>query len=72
MAARITFRVIGINPGGVNQAQVTFAINALIDGTPGGISLSPANLEFPLEVGKEFELGDEFFLMIAPKQESQH
>ena len=72
MAARITFKVTGINPGGVNQAQITFAITATIDGTPGTMNLNPANIQFPLEVGKEFELGDEFSLMIAPKPEVQH
>jgi hypothetical protein len=72
VAARITFKVTALNPGGVNQAQVTFAITALIEGTPGTMNLQPANLQFPLEVGKEFELGDEFSLMIAPKPEGQH
>jgi hypothetical protein len=73
VAARITFKVTGINPGGVNQAQVTFAVTAQIEGgPPGPFNLSPAALQFPLEVGKEFELGDEFSLMIAPKPELQH
>jgi hypothetical protein len=72
VAARITFKVNGINPGGVNQAQVSFAVIAQVEGSPGSINLNPVSLQFPLEVGKEFELGDEFLMVIAPKLEAQH
>jgi hypothetical protein len=71
MPATTTLRVNGINPGNANQASISFLVSAVVQGaapTP----LAPINLSFPLAEGKEFELGDEYSIDIAPKAEGAH
>ena len=71
MAATLTFKVSGINPQGPNLASISFEVTSTIEGGANqnfpGIALS-----FPIDVGKEFELGDTYSLQIAPKAEGQH
>ncbi len=71
MAAKITFKVAGINPVDTNQAQVTFSVTADVEGS-GTTNLNVATLVFPRDVGKEFELDDEYSMEISPKPEGKH
>jgi hypothetical protein len=70
MAAIVTFKVTGINPGGAGWAQVNFEVSAIVEGRPP--VLTNIALTFPIGVGKEFELEDTYSLQIAPKAEGQH
>jgi hypothetical protein len=71
MAAKVTFKVARISPVGNNQAQVTFLVTADVGGAV-AISLNGANLTSPRDVGKEFELDDEYSIEIAPKPGANH
>ena len=70
--ANLTFTVTNIGGGPGNAISVSFTLDVEGESTPGKRTVANFNLNFPRDVGKEFEVDDTYSLEIAPKPEPQH
>ena len=70
--AKLTFTVTNIGAGAGNAISVSFTLDAEGENTPGKRTVANFNLNFPRDIGKEFEVDDTYSLEIAPKPEGQH
>jgi len=71
--AKLTFTVTnigGVGPG--NSLPVSFQLDVEGEAAAGKRTLANLQLNFPREVGKEFEVDDSYSIEIQPKPESQH
>ncbi len=71
--AKLTFTVTNIGGGSGNAISVAFTLEAEGElNSTGKRNVANFNLNFPRDVGKEFEVDDTYSLEIAPKPEGQH